>query len=114
MVLAQEQLAQGDAATAIGVGMLLNVIGRLGEEPIWPPALIAHVSRTLAREDDIKSRRIADIMTRNPRTIRPEKLAAEAVQIMEENRINQLLVVSGSGELVGALNMHDLFQAKVI
>ncbi len=53
MVLAQEQLAQGDAATAIGVGMLLNVIGRLGEEPIWPAALIAHVSRTLAREGGI-------------------------------------------------------------
>ena len=70
--------------------------------------------RTLARVNDIKSERIADIMTRNPRTIRPEKLAVEAVQIMEENRVNQLLVVSGEGELVGALNMHDLFQAKVI
>ena len=70
--------------------------------------------RALARVDDIKSARIADIMTRNPRTIRPEKLAVEAVQIMEECKINQLLVVSGEGKLVGALNMHDLFQAKVI
>ena len=70
--------------------------------------------RTLARVDDIKSASIADIMTRDPRTISPDKLAVEAVQIMEERKVNQLLVVSAEGELVGALNMHDLFQAKVI
>jgi arabinose-5-phosphate isomerase len=70
--------------------------------------------RTLAQIDDIKAARIADIMTRNPRTIGPDKLAVEAVQIMEERKVNQLLVVTGEGTLVGALNMHDLFRAKVI
>ncbi|MFH1604861.1 MAG: KpsF/GutQ family sugar-phosphate isomerase [Pseudomonadota bacterium] len=70
--------------------------------------------RTLARTDDIRSARIADIMTRNPRTIGPDKLAVEAVQIMEEHKVNQLLVVTDEGKLVGALNMHDLFRAKVI
>jgi arabinose-5-phosphate isomerase len=70
--------------------------------------------RTLARADDIKAARIADIMTRDPRTIGPDKLAAEAVQIMEERKVNQLLVVSGDGTLIGALNMHDLFRTKVI
>jgi arabinose-5-phosphate isomerase len=70
--------------------------------------------RTLAHVDDIKAARIADIMTHNPRTIGPDKLAVEAVQIMEERKVNQLLVVTGEGTLVGALNMHDLFRAKVI
>ncbi len=70
--------------------------------------------RTLEQIDDIKSARIVDIMTRNPRTIGPDKLAVEAVQIMEERKVNQLLVVSADGTLVGALNMHDLFRAKVI
>ncbi len=70
--------------------------------------------RTLARMDDIQSARIADIMTRNPRTIRPDKLAVEAVQIMEENKVNQLLVVNSEGKLIGALNIYDLFQAKVL
>jgi len=70
--------------------------------------------RTLAHIDDIKAARIADIMTRNPRTIGPDKLAVEAVQIMEERKVNGLLVVTGEGTLVGALNMHDLFRAKVI
>jgi arabinose-5-phosphate isomerase len=53
-------------------------------------------------------------MTRDPRTIRPEALAAEAVQIMESYKVNQILVVDAHGALVGALNMHDLFRAKVI
>ena len=34
--------------------------------------------------------------------------------MMEEHKINQLLVVDADGRLVGALNMHDLFRAKVI
>jgi arabinose-5-phosphate isomerase len=49
-----------------------------------------------------------------PRTIRPEALAVEAVQIMEKHKVNQLLVVDERGALLGALNMHDLFRAKVI
>ena len=53
-------------------------------------------------------------MKRGPHTIAPHKLAAEAVELMERYKINQLLVVAETGALVGALNMHDLFRAKVI
>jgi arabinose-5-phosphate isomerase len=53
-------------------------------------------------------------MTASPRSIRPEALAVEAVQIMEKHKVNQLLVVDAGGALIGALNMHDLFRAKVI
>jgi arabinose-5-phosphate isomerase len=53
-------------------------------------------------------------MTPRPRTISPDKLAAEAVQVMEECKINQLLVVDSERRLLGALNMHDLFKAQVI
>ena len=41
-------------------------------------------------------------------------LAVEAVQLMERHKINQLVVVDENDKLVGALNMHDLFRAKVI
>jgi arabinose-5-phosphate isomerase len=58
--------------------------------------------------------RVDQLMTAGPRTIRPEALAVEAVQIMEKHKVNQLLVVDQRGALVGALNMHDLFRAKVI
>jgi arabinose-5-phosphate isomerase len=70
--------------------------------------------RTLERKPDVRSLKVTDIMKRDPRAITPHKLAAEAVEVMERYRINQLLVVSDQGELVGALNTHDLLHAKVI
>jgi len=70
--------------------------------------------RSLEKGVDLERTRIADVMTPGPRTIRPEALAVEAVQLMERHKINQLLVVDGDGRLAGALNMHDLFRAKVI
>ncbi len=70
--------------------------------------------RTLQKGVDLHATLIAGVMTRAPRTLNPDKLAAEAVQIMELHKVNQLLVVDDGQRLVGALNMHDLFKAKVI
>jgi len=70
--------------------------------------------RTLERAPDLHSLKVTDIMKRDPRTIAPHKLAAEAADLMERYKISQLLVVSDAGELVGALNTHDLLHAKVI
>jgi arabinose-5-phosphate isomerase len=70
--------------------------------------------RALERSSDLRAAALADVMTRNPRTIQANKLAVEAVEMMERHKINQLLVVAATGELSGALNMHDLFRAKVI
>jgi len=53
-------------------------------------------------------------MHKNPRMIGPDKLAVEAVKLMETHRINQLLVADDQGKLVGALHIHDLTRAKVI
>lgn len=70
--------------------------------------------RAIEKGVDLLKTPIAKVMTRNPRTIRADHLAAEAVQIMERNKVNQLLVVDAKGKLTGALNMHDLFRAKVV
>ncbi|UXU87426.1 arabinose 5-phosphate isomerase KdsD [Burkholderia sp. S-53] len=70
--------------------------------------------RVLARDGDFRTLPITDVMTRNPRTIAPDHLAVEAVELMERHRINQMLVVDAEGALIGALNMHDLFSKKVI
>jgi arabinose-5-phosphate isomerase len=70
--------------------------------------------RAVEKGVDLRSAPIAQVMTRNPRTIVPDHLAAEAVEIMERNKVNQLLVVDAQGVLAGALNMHDLFRAKVV
>jgi arabinose-5-phosphate isomerase len=70
--------------------------------------------RSLERGGDIRATPIAAVMTRGPRTIRPEALAAEAVELMETRKSTQLPVVDAAGTLVGALNIHDLFRAKVL
>jgi arabinose-5-phosphate isomerase len=70
--------------------------------------------RVLDKVTDFTGARVVELMTPGPRTIRPEALAVEAVQLMERHKINQLVVVDGDDKVVGALNMHDLFRAKVI
>jgi arabinose-5-phosphate isomerase len=70
--------------------------------------------RTLEKPIDVRTLPITQAMTAPPRTIRPERLAAEAVKLMEDHRISQILVVDQDSRLVGALNMHDLFRAKVL
>jgi arabinose-5-phosphate isomerase len=70
--------------------------------------------RTLQNGGDIHRLRVQDVMKANPHTIPPERLASEAVKYMQDHKVNGLLVVDGEGRLVGALNMHDLFQAGVL
>ena len=69
---------------------------------------------TLAKNLDFNTTPIHSVMSVNPRCISPNNLAAEAVQVMEQYNINQMLVVDEHNKLVGALNMHDLLHAKVI
>jgi arabinose-5-phosphate isomerase len=57
---------------------------------------------------------MSEVMHRDCLTARPDMMAAEAVHILEENKITALLVTDESGVLVGALNIHDLFRAGVM
>lgn len=70
--------------------------------------------RAFENRIDLQQGCIADVMRPAPHTIAPDRLAVEAVEMMERLRINGLLVCQENGQLVGALNMHDLFTAKVI
>lgn len=70
--------------------------------------------RAFEQQRDLHRGLIAEVMTAAPRTIAPGKLAVEAVEMMERLRINALLACEEDGRLVGALNMHDLFTARVI
>lgn len=70
--------------------------------------------RAFEKQLDLHAARIGEVMHPAPHAIAPDKLAVEAVEMMERLRINALLVVDHDGLLVGALNMHDLFTAKVI
>jgi arabinose-5-phosphate isomerase len=99
------------AMTRGGLGMVAIVDARRRVKGIFTDG---DLRRTLCARTRAVAPRIDRVMTREPRTIRPEALAAEAVQLMEQHKISQLLVVNAAGALVGALNLHDLFRAKVL
>jgi arabinose-5-phosphate isomerase len=116
----------GDAPRVPDTAMLAEAIlemsrGRMGitavigdDERVIGIFTDGDLRRALQKGVDLRTTPIASVMTRNPRTITPDKLAAEAVQLMEQHRVNQLLVVDPEQHLVGALNTHALFKAKVI
>ena len=71
--------------------------------------------RCFSRVRDLASVGVADFMTRNPRTIGPDRLAIDCVELMEQApKVTVLLVVDDSRRLVGALHLHDLFRARVV
>jgi arabinose-5-phosphate isomerase len=70
--------------------------------------------RLLEKSQDLSHILIGEVMHTNPRTIAPQRLAVEAAGLMEQHRINQLLVVDDNGALAGALHIHDLTNSKVI
>ncbi len=70
--------------------------------------------RLIERGMDYSKTPVRDVMNAKPRTVSPDQLAVEAVDLMETHRINQVLVTDADGTLAGALHIHDLTRAKVI
>ncbi len=70
--------------------------------------------RTLDKNVDVHTARVSEVMTPDCKTIQPHLLAAEALTLMQQNKINAMLVVDADNTLIGALNMHDLLKAGVV
>jgi len=71
--------------------------------------------RTLEKHDFIRNLRVEQVMTRNPRSIAPDRLAAEAAQMLEKQSLGgRLVVLDPDGLLLGALTFHDLLAAGVV
>jgi arabinose-5-phosphate isomerase len=70
--------------------------------------------RLLEKSTNLDGLTLKQAITSAPRTIPAELLAEEAIEMMEKHRINHLVVTDPEGMLLGALNLHDLFAAKVI
>ena len=70
--------------------------------------------RTLEDDTDIHAARVRDHMTAGCVTIGPDEIASAALTLMDEKRINALLVVDAKGHILGALNMHDLLRAGIV
>ncbi len=70
--------------------------------------------RALESETNILAKPIGELMTKNCKTVTSGTLASEAVQIMQSNSINALVILNEQNEPIGALNMHDLLKAGVV
>lgn len=70
--------------------------------------------RALEHEIDPHKTAVGEVMTRSSKTIQPEALAAEAVKMLQQYKIQGLLVVDDDSRLQGVLNFNDLLQAGVI
>ena len=94
-------------------GLGLTAIVNEEEQPIGV-FTDGDLRRTFAKGIYTNSAKISDVMHANPNTIHANQMAIEAVEIMEQKKINGLLVVDDTGKLVGAFNMHDILKAKVV
>ncbi|MCC6446599.1 MAG: KpsF/GutQ family sugar-phosphate isomerase [Armatimonadetes bacterium] len=72
------------------------------------------IRRHLLTDENCLSRAAADIMTRRPKTIFPDHLAAESLKVMEEYRIGEMPVLDAAGRPQGMLNLKDLLKAGLV
>ena len=72
--------------------------------------------RALEKHGDLLSRKASEVMTRNPKWIEKDSLAARAVQKMEEYSITSLFVFQSREDrtLVGIIHLHDLLKAGIV
>ena len=70
--------------------------------------------RRMERGGEILDLRAADVMTRNPITVPPDTLAAEALNIMEQRKITSIVVVDNeTGRVAGVVHLHDLWRTQM-
>ena len=63
---------------------------------------------------DLRAAPVLEVMSRQPKSINPDRLAVEAARMMEDHKISALIVVDDAQRVVGALNIHDLLRARVV
>ncbi len=70
--------------------------------------------RLFEKCDSFADLTVDDVMSVQPKTIPEERLATEALKLMQQNHVNGLLVVDRHNVLIGALNMHDMLVARIV
>ena len=70
--------------------------------------------RHLDRTPNLTARRVAEVMTRRPKTVRQDRLAVEALRLLREHRIDELVVVDGRQRPIGLLDVQDLLKAGFV
>ena len=70
--------------------------------------------RHLATTPDLVGRKIDDIMTKNPRTVRQDALAVDVLTVFEKHNFDDLIVVDSRGRLAGMIDIQDLPKFKIL
>jgi arabinose-5-phosphate isomerase len=70
--------------------------------------------RLVERTDDIFSLKAKQVMTKNPKTIAENELAAKALNLMESYSITSLIITNGKKEPIGIVHLHDILKAGVV
>lgn len=127
LVHVSDVMRKGDAVPHVPLGASLsNALLEMSRKGLGMTAIVddalhpvgiftdGDLRRTFELGIDVGGTRVEDVMHAAPLSISPQRLAVEAVELMEHHKINGLLVVDEDGVLLGALNMHDLLRAKVV
>lgn len=70
--------------------------------------------RSIDKGIDIRSVKVGELMNTNPKSLQDNTLAAEALRVMEQTKINVLLITDEQKNLVGVLKINDILRAGVI
>lgn len=117
----------GDAIPRVGPDVLLSeALVEMSRKGLGMTAIVdsndrvlgiftdGDLRRTLDRKLDLHSTPVGEAMTRGGKTVDAGDLAAEALKLMDDHKINALLVVDNDSRVIGALNMHDLLRAGIV
>jgi arabinose-5-phosphate isomerase len=127
LTLLQDVMRTGDAVPRVGPDAPFSALMReMSDKGMGATAVVdldgrvcglftaGDLRRQVERGVDLRAARAADIMNPNPRTIRADALAVDAVTLMEQHGITLVLVLDAHQRLVGAVSTNDLLRAKVI
>lgn len=127
LLLIDDVMRTGDAVPMVGPDTLLSeTLVEVTRKGLGMTAIVdqqrrllgiftdGDLRRTMDHGVDVHKTMVKDVMTQRAKTASRGMLAAEALQVMENSKINGLMVVDEAGILIGALNMHDLLRAGVV
>ena len=102
-----------DAILAISKG-LLGAAAVVENDHILGIITDGDLRRMMNEYEDTKNLKVSDIMSKGGYHVHPETLAVEALQLMQEKSINQLLIKGQDGSYVGMINLHDLMKEGIV
>lgn len=70
--------------------------------------------RQIEKDRGVLSRPVRDVMTRSPLTLGPETLAAEALRLLSDRKVDEIPVISPRGRPLGLLDIQDLLNAGIV